>query len=424
VIEPRYPVAETLSKLQKRFREGKFGLVARACDVRALAEMAKRLKIDPDRLFMIGVACSSDQAEACYCANPAPDIEQWADAVVIGEAVAGASPNPLVAEYENMSREERWAFLGEQFTKCIKCYGCRDICPVCFCDTCALENPFWVEPGVLVPEFPTYHLVKTMHMTNRCVDCRYCEVACPSSIPLTVIYDLIRMDITEPIGYEPGVDLSSVSPISARVDAVRCRSCGTCVDICEFSAPELVVEDNQRNAWIDPYNCTGCGTCSAHCPSGAITVGDSTDEKLSLALNAMLGEQVEGNGSISVVAITCYWKSFAGLKEADREYLTYHSTIHPLKVTCLGRINPGIILKAFESGADGVLLVGCPPGECHYQLENRHAEDLFVQAKDLVKLLGFGDQRLKLDTMAAGEEAKFTNVIRQFIDELNGNHDQ
>lgn len=214
VLNPRYPLSETISKLQKRFHEARFGIVARGCDTRALVEMVKRQQIVPDHLFLIGVACSTPEAESCYCAEPAPKIEEWPKAVLIGDAVPGAPPNPMVAAYETMSSDERWTFWQRQFAKCIKCYGCRNICPVCFCDACALEDPLWVEPGLLVPDFPMYHLIKAMHMTTRCVACRQCETACPADIPLTVLYDLIRRDVAELIGYIPGAKFTSEPPLS------------------------------------------------------------------------------------------------------------------------------------------------------------------------------------------------------------------
>jgi formate dehydrogenase subunit beta len=214
VLEPRYPLSETLSKLHKRFPEANFGIVARGCDSRALIEMAKRNQVDPDRLYLIGISCSVEQAVSCYCAEPAPNLDQWPRSELIGEPVPAAPPNPMVAEYENISLGTRRKFWKLQFSKCIKCFGCRDICPVCFCDACALENPLWVEPGVLVPDFPMYHLIKAMHMTTRCVACRQCEMACPADIPLTVLYDLIRRDVADLMGYIPGADIDSNPPLS------------------------------------------------------------------------------------------------------------------------------------------------------------------------------------------------------------------
>ncbi len=79
-----------------------------------------------------------------------------------------------------------------------------------------------------------------------------------------------------------------IAPSIAVVDPYRCRACGTCVEICEFGAPELLGDDPHRTAWIDPLICTGCGTCAAHCPSGAITAGSATDAQLEAMLGAML----------------------------------------------------------------------------------------------------------------------------------------
>jgi formate dehydrogenase subunit beta len=218
VLEPRYPLAPVIALLQKRYPEARFGIVARGCDTRALVEMAKREQVDAERLYLLGVACSAEEAEECYCADPAPDPEPWSQAVVIGTPVAGAGPNPMVAEYEEMSLEERREFWQEQFLKCIKCYGCRDICPECFCEACALEDPLWVERGVLAPPFPMYHLIRAMHMASRCVACRQCELVCPAHIPLTVLYDLIRRDVGELLGYVPGANIAVAPPLSLTLE--------------------------------------------------------------------------------------------------------------------------------------------------------------------------------------------------------------
>ena len=223
VLEPRYPLASVVSLLQKRYPEARFGIVARGCDSRALVEMAKREQIDPDRLYLLGVACTAEEAEECYCADPAPDPEPWPQAEVIGTAVEGASPNPIVAEYEGMSLEERREFWQAQFLKCIKCYGCRDFCPECFCERCALEDPLWVERGVLAPPFPMYHLIRAMHMSGRCVACRQCELTCPAHIPLTVLYDLIRRDVEELLEYVPGADIAAPPPLSLTLEEAPVR---------------------------------------------------------------------------------------------------------------------------------------------------------------------------------------------------------
>ena len=224
VLEPRYPVGKIVSMLQKRCPNATIGLVARGCDTRALVEMAKREQIDPDRLYVIGMACTAEEAEACHCADPVPDLGPWPQGALLGTPVEGAPPHPLVARYGEMSLEERRKFWKEQFLKCIKCYGCRDFCPECFCESCALEDPLWVEPGELAPPFPMFHLIKAMHMAGRCVACRQCELACPAHIPLTVLDDLIAGDVGELLGYHPGRDMDMAPPLSVTFDEAPLRT--------------------------------------------------------------------------------------------------------------------------------------------------------------------------------------------------------
>jgi formate dehydrogenase subunit beta len=222
-LGPRYPLATVVSLLQKRYPGARFGIVARGCDARALVEMAKREQVDPDRLYLLGVACTAEEAEECHCADPAPDPEAWPQAEVIGTPVESAPPNPIVADYAGMSLKERREFWQQQLLKCIKCYGCRNICPECFCEACALEDKVWVEPGVLAPPFPMFHLIRAMHMSGRCVACRQCELACPAHIPLTVIYDLIRRDVGDLLGYVPGADIAAPPPLSLTLDEAPLR---------------------------------------------------------------------------------------------------------------------------------------------------------------------------------------------------------
>jgi formate dehydrogenase subunit beta len=209
-ITPRYPVMTLVSKLHKRYPELRLGVVARGCDERAFIEMGKRNQIDPNRLVILGFACTAEEAQACYCAAPAPTPAH----LLVGTPPAPGPANPIVEKYDAMSQAERRAFWKGQFLKCIKCYGCRNICPECFCEACSMEDAAWVEPGLLAPPFPTFHLIRAMHMASRCVACRECERACPAHIPLTVLYDLLRRDMHDLLGYLPGTDIQVKPPLS------------------------------------------------------------------------------------------------------------------------------------------------------------------------------------------------------------------
>ena len=207
VTEPRYPMAMILDTLSDAWPEAKLGLVARGCDERALIELAKRNQINQERVEVIGLACSAEQASECRCAKPYPDV------LSVGETVEGVTEDPRLAELNRMSYAERFAFWSAQYEKCLKCYGCRNFCPVCYCPICALESELWVETGLLAPPFPSYHLVKAMHMVGRCIACRECENICPADIPLTTVYAALHRDTAETFGYVAGRSVAEKPPL-------------------------------------------------------------------------------------------------------------------------------------------------------------------------------------------------------------------
>ncbi len=108
-----------------------------------------------------------------------------------------------VARMDAPAREDFWR---NAFKKCIKCYGCRDVCPLCICDECELDDPEWVTPGQIPPQYPLFHLIRAYHLADLCIGCGACEATCPMGIPLMTMMHLARIDGLKIFDYVPGLD--------------------------------------------------------------------------------------------------------------------------------------------------------------------------------------------------------------------------
>jgi formate dehydrogenase subunit beta len=213
-LGPKYNLADICKLIQARFPDGRLGVVVRGCDERALIEMAKREQVNLDSLTLIGLACTEAQAVECRCQHPYP---QRVDA---GEKVKGVAPtaDENVRQLLEQSFDERLAFWHHEFSKCIKCYGCRNACPVCICDECILEDELWVQPGVLPPDYASFQMIRAYHISDKCIGCGECEAACPMDIPLTRLYALVRETVKELFDYEAGADVAEPSPLATTLE--------------------------------------------------------------------------------------------------------------------------------------------------------------------------------------------------------------
>jgi len=213
VLEPRYPLALTVREILKHYPEVHLGFVARGCQERALVELANWKQLNLNQVEIIGYPCSQEQAVLCRCAQPNTTT------LAAGERTEGVRDQVLEEFEATQSREERLAFWKRQFAKCFKCYGCRSICPLCFCDKCAMEQETWVARGKLPVPFPTFHLIKAIHTAGvgKCVGCHACEDACPADIPLSLLYALLRKDLKETFGYEAGAQYHGNPPVFFRL---------------------------------------------------------------------------------------------------------------------------------------------------------------------------------------------------------------
>ena len=122
-----------------------------------------------------------------------------------------------------------------------------------------------------------------------------------------------------------------------------------------------------------------------------------------------------------IILFTCNWHAFSSLETAGKKNLVYTPALVPIRISCLGRITPGIILKAFEGGAAGVCLVGCPEGECRYQNGNQEARDVFEESRNLLGLLGYNEKLLQYHLISAGDGESFQVHIDHLVKNIQEN---
>ncbi len=232
-------------------RKEKIGIVAKGCDSRNIVTHIMENKIQRDQVVVIGVPCQGmidkrkvaamtegdilEVSEAddtvtvttdngkqtfdkkdllqqncslCTHRNPVIHDEMVADEVV---EQTGIDPYADVAEIEAMSAEERWNFFDELLSPCIRCYACRNACPLCYCPTCFVDEskPQWVGKSQDPLDVRTFHFLRAYHCAGRCTDCGACERACPVGINMRLLTKKLNKDCLDLYGWEAGLALDS-----------------------------------------------------------------------------------------------------------------------------------------------------------------------------------------------------------------------
>ena len=205
--DSRYPLNKQLIHLARCYPDDVFGILVRGCDERGLKTLYIWNQLNPNKVITLGIACPRELAEACECLQPYPDE------IVEGEKAEGCSQGSVarIDALDLNGRFDRWM---NEFSRCIKCYGCRDVCPMCFCKECSLETDELIHTGEIPPENPIFHLIRAVHMAGRCIDCGLCSEACPADIPLRTLYKKVADIIDQEFHYRPGYTMDQKSPLN------------------------------------------------------------------------------------------------------------------------------------------------------------------------------------------------------------------
>lgn len=153
-------------------------------------------------------------------------------------------------------------------------------------------------------------------------------------------------------------------------------------------------------------------------PDAAGAAGPAGDRPAAASTGAAApdsGAPPEGGRPVKVIGIVCNWCSYAGADTAGVGRFKQPPNLRLVRVPCTGRIDPLFALKAFEKGADGVLISGCHPGDCHYSEGNYYARRKFELLERMIHHLGIPRERFKWTWVSASEGARWQQVVTEFV---------
>ncbi len=195
-------------------------VVVKPCDSRAINMLLAEHQITRDKVHVIGVACDGIlegagfgrtdgitlQARCQRCDERTPVVYD----TLVGEApaVEAIDDDTDLAALDAMSPAERAEFWLSHFDRCLRCYACRQVCPMCNCPTCLYErdDSLFVGMGIGLNEKRTFHLGRAYHLAGRCIGCDECTRVCPVNIPVGLLNRKLAQTMQETFGYRAGLE--------------------------------------------------------------------------------------------------------------------------------------------------------------------------------------------------------------------------
>lgn len=126
------------------------------------------------------------------------------------------------------------------------------------------------------------------------------------------------------------------------------------------------------------------------------------------------------NRSARIVVFACNWDGLSCVEAAAHAGLCYPASVKVIRVSCLSRVHLGLILKSFELGADGVMLLGCDTGECHYDTDSEGIIRVYQKAQEILNLIGVKPERLLLTRIPRGDGQGFVDRVNNLISQSSG----
>ena len=124
------------------------------------------------------------------------------------------------------------------------------------------------------------------------------------------------------------------------------------------------------------------------------------------------------NENPKIIAFLCNWCSYTGADLAGTSRMKYDSHVRVIRVMCSGRVDPTFVIKSFQEGADGVLICGCHPGDCHYHEGNYKCLRRYHLLQKFIKQMGIQPERLRLEWISASEGLEFSQLVNEFSETI------
>jgi formate dehydrogenase (coenzyme F420) beta subunit len=195
---------------------GKPAIVVKGCDERALVVLEKESQVERADYYSIGMACDGMGEPKCAACDT--HVPRFADEVVSGGDAP--APQPPAGRYAALDRflakspEERLSFWTAEFDRCLKCYACRQVCPMCYCERCLADKnrPQAIDTSTHRQGNFAWHIARAMHLSGRCVGCDECTRACPAGIDLRLLNLTLARAAETKFNYRAGMD-REVEPV-------------------------------------------------------------------------------------------------------------------------------------------------------------------------------------------------------------------
>lgn len=211
---------------------------------------------------------------------------------------------------------------------------------------------------------------------------------------------------------------------TAYVNEDDCDGCELCVEACPYDAIKMVESKDEKGppvglvARIDEIKCERCGSCAGKCPTGAIQLRNYTDQQMLSQISELLHKKNGESISPTILAFCCDECGYATIDMVGMGGMPYPVNILPLRVPCLGWVSLYQIFKAFEYGADGILLVGCILDNCQHRKGGMYAGRVVPFAKSILDEIGLSNKRLQMVNVCAATPLEFSRVAKVFVEEV------